>query len=81
MLADGHTTADIAARLYVASVTVRTHVAAIVRKLHVADRHAAARLFRFPGDFAADLPGGSPEAGPVDRPGDLVSPAVFKRDS
>ena len=80
MLADGLTTAEIAARLYVASVTVRTHVAAIVRKLHVEDRHAAARLFRFPGDFAADLPGVSPGGAPDVAPADLVSPAVLDGD-
>ncbi len=48
LLADGLTTGEIAARLFVAKVTVRTHVAAIVRKLHVADRHAAARLLQLP---------------------------------
>ena len=45
-LAEGLDTAQIAARLFVAKVTVRTHVAAILRKLGVPDRPAAVRLLR-----------------------------------
>lgn len=44
MMRDGLTTAEIAARLFVAPVTVRTHIAAIVRKLRVPDRRAAVEL-------------------------------------
>jgi DNA-binding NarL/FixJ family response regulator len=43
----GLSTADIAAALFIAKVTVRSHVAAIVHKLHVSDRNAAVRLFRY----------------------------------
>ena len=46
LLADGLTTAEIAARLYVNPVTVRSHVAATVRKLRVPNRDAAVALLR-----------------------------------
>ena len=44
LLADGHTTAEIADLLFVAPVTVRTHIASACRKLGVADRNAAVRV-------------------------------------
>jgi two-component system nitrate/nitrite response regulator NarL len=44
LLCQGLRTAEIAARLFVARVTVRTHIAAILRKLDVPDREAAIRL-------------------------------------
>jgi DNA-binding NarL/FixJ family response regulator len=43
-LADGATTAEIAARLSVSPVTVRRHVSALVRKLGVSSREEAVRL-------------------------------------
>jgi DNA-binding NarL/FixJ family response regulator len=46
LLARGHSTAEIARRLVLTASAVRVHIAAIVRKLHVADRAAAAELFR-----------------------------------
>ena len=46
LLAEGKTTAEIAAALFVAPVTVRSHVSAIVRKLGVGDRASAAELLR-----------------------------------
>jgi DNA-binding NarL/FixJ family response regulator len=47
MMERGLNTADIAAALFIAKVTVRSHVAAIVHKLRVSDRNAAVRLFRY----------------------------------
>ena len=44
LMAEGSSTADIAAALGVAPVTVRRHVSAILRKLEVSDRAAAVRL-------------------------------------
>jgi DNA-binding NarL/FixJ family response regulator len=44
LLRDGLTTAEIAARLFIADVTVRSHVSAILRKLRVPDRKAAVEL-------------------------------------
>jgi two-component system, NarL family, nitrate/nitrite response regulator NarL len=41
---EGLSTAEMAALLYVSSVTIRTHVSAILRKLQVPDRAAAVRL-------------------------------------
>jgi DNA-binding NarL/FixJ family response regulator len=46
LLAQGHSTADIAEKLVLSASAVRAHIASIVRKLQVADRAAAARLFR-----------------------------------
>ncbi|MGH9206591.1 MAG: response regulator [Acidimicrobiales bacterium] len=46
LLDRGRTTAQIAAELYIATVTVRSHISAILRKLQVADREAALRLLR-----------------------------------
>ena len=46
LMADGHGTADIAERLFVAKVTVRSHVSSILRKLRVADREAAVRYLK-----------------------------------
>jgi DNA-binding NarL/FixJ family response regulator len=44
LLHGGRTTAEVAARLDIAAVTVRTHVAAVLKKLQVPDRDAAFRL-------------------------------------
>ena len=43
LLDEGLGTAEIAARLFVARVTVRTHIASILKKLGVPDREAAVR--------------------------------------
>ncbi len=57
MLDGGATTAEIAARLFIAKVTVRSHIAAIRRKLQLPDRDAPLRELRLnsttkPGDDA-----------------------------
>jgi DNA-binding NarL/FixJ family response regulator len=49
LLADGQTTAQIAARLFVSPVTVRRHISSIVEKLDAPNRDAAVRLFRESG--------------------------------
>ena len=41
----GHSTAEIARRLFLSQATVRTHIASIVKKLRVADREEAVELF------------------------------------
>jgi DNA-binding NarL/FixJ family response regulator len=46
LLGQGHTTAEIAARLAIAPATVRTHVAAAVHKLGATDRRDAVRRAR-----------------------------------
>jgi DNA-binding NarL/FixJ family response regulator len=46
LLARGYTTAEIADSLVLSASTVRAHITSIVRKLQVADRAAAAELFR-----------------------------------
>jgi two-component system, NarL family, nitrate/nitrite response regulator NarL len=46
LMASGLSTEEIAARMFVAAVTVRTHIRAILRKLRVPDREAAIRLSR-----------------------------------
>jgi two-component system NarL family response regulator len=46
LMATGLSTDEIAARMFVAAVTVRTHIRAILRKLRVPDRDAAIRLSR-----------------------------------
>jgi DNA-binding NarL/FixJ family response regulator len=46
LLAQGRSTAEIAQRLVLSASAVRVHIASIVRKLNVADRAAAAELFR-----------------------------------
>jgi two-component system nitrate/nitrite response regulator NarL len=46
LMGNGLSTQEIAARLFLAQVTVRSHVAAILRKLRVPDRKAAIRLAR-----------------------------------
>lgn len=46
MMSEELTTAQMAAQMFVGSVTVRTHVHAILRKLHVPDRESAVRLLR-----------------------------------
>ena len=44
LMRQGLSTAEMATRLFVSSVTIRTHVSSIVRKLKVPDRAAAVRL-------------------------------------
>jgi two-component system, NarL family, nitrate/nitrite response regulator NarL len=56
LMASGLSTEEIAARMFVAAVTVRTHVRAILRKLRVPDRESAIRLSR-----------GEPRGRPVSR--------------
>jgi len=46
LMGNGLSTQEIAARLFLAQVTVRTHIAAILKKLRVSDRKAAIRLAR-----------------------------------
>jgi DNA-binding NarL/FixJ family response regulator len=46
LLAQGKTTAQIAAKLVLSASAVRVHIASTVRKLDVADRTAAVELFR-----------------------------------
>jgi two-component system NarL family response regulator len=46
LLADGRSTAEIAKNLVLSPSAVRAHITSIVRKLRVADRTAAAALFR-----------------------------------
>ena len=46
LLERGATTAEIAATLYIAKVTVRSHIAAICKKLHLPDREAAVQEVR-----------------------------------
>ncbi|MBO0808037.1 MAG: response regulator transcription factor, partial [Actinobacteria bacterium] len=46
LLAQGRSTAEIARTLAISPSAVRVHLASVVRKLNVADRAAAARLFR-----------------------------------
>jgi DNA-binding CsgD family transcriptional regulator len=45
-MADGLSTEQIAARMFIGKVTVRTHVANVLKKLRVPDRDAAVRLVR-----------------------------------
>ena len=49
LLAQRRSTAEIADELVLSASAVRVHIASIVRKLEVADRAAAAELFRRPG--------------------------------
>ena len=44
LMAEGLSTEDIAAKLFVAQVTVRTHISTILKKLRVPDRASAIRL-------------------------------------
>jgi DNA-binding NarL/FixJ family response regulator len=46
LLRDGHTTAEIAARLTVSAVTARRHIGSIVHKLGAPDRDSALALLR-----------------------------------
>jgi two-component system NarL family response regulator len=46
LMADGLSTEQIAARMFIGKVTVRTHVANVLKKLRVPDRDAAVRLVR-----------------------------------
>ncbi|MEX2420075.1 MAG: response regulator transcription factor [Acidimicrobiia bacterium] len=48
LLGEGLDTRQIAARLFVASVTVRSHIAAVLRKLDLPNRDAAIDLFNDP---------------------------------
>jgi DNA-binding NarL/FixJ family response regulator len=43
-MSQGKSTAEMAAQMFVSTVTVRTHVSAILRKLHVSSREDAVRL-------------------------------------
>jgi DNA-binding NarL/FixJ family response regulator len=45
LLAQGCSTARIAAKLVLSASAVRVHIASIVHKLEVSDRSAAARVF------------------------------------
>lgn len=56
LLAQGRSTAEIAGKLVVSASAVRAHIASIVRKLNVANREAAAGLFR---RQSPDRPGGA----------------------
>jgi DNA-binding NarL/FixJ family response regulator len=53
LMAEGHTTAQIAERLFVSPVTVRRHISSIVEKLGAPDRATAVQLFRECGAAAA----------------------------
>ena len=46
MLSQGHSTDEVASRLFVSPTTVRVHVSAVLRKLQVKDRESAFRLLR-----------------------------------
>jgi len=46
MLSEGHSTEDVANRLFLAQTTVRVHVSSVLRKLRVKDRESAFRLLR-----------------------------------
>lgn len=46
MLSQGHSTEEVAGRLFVSPTTVRVHVSAVLRKLAVKDRESAFRLLR-----------------------------------
>ena len=64
LLEEGASTAEIAAHLFIAKVTVRSHVAAILRKLSLPDRAAALRELRSAGTPVPDDPRGSSAHGP-----------------
>ena len=55
LLREGHSTAEIAERLFISKVTVRTHVAAILKKLRVPDRKAALRLLEENGPASGEV--------------------------
>ncbi|MFL6063303.1 MAG: response regulator [Friedmanniella sp.] len=46
LLSQGHSTEEVANRLFVSPTTVRVHVSAVLRKLRVKDRESAFRLLR-----------------------------------
>jgi len=46
MLSRGHSTEEVAGRLFVSPTTVRVHVSSVLRKLSVKDRESAFRLLR-----------------------------------
>jgi DNA-binding NarL/FixJ family response regulator len=50
MLSQGHSTEEVAGRLFVSPTTVRVHVSAVLRKLRVKDRESAFRLLSGPDD-------------------------------
>jgi DNA-binding NarL/FixJ family response regulator len=50
LMADGLSTEEMAAQLFVAQVTVRTHIRSILKKLRVPDRDAAIQLARGTAD-------------------------------
>ena len=45
LLRSGHSTSEMAERLYVSRVTIRTHVASLLHKFHVDDRNALLQHF------------------------------------
>ena len=55
LLAAGHSTDEVAKRLFLAPTTVRVHVSTVLRKLRVKDRESAFRLLR------QEPEGGAPE--------------------
>ena len=58
LLAQGHTTDEVAKRLFLAPTTVRVHVSTVLRKLHVKDRESAFRMLRQePEDATPGQPG------------------------
>jgi len=46
MLSQGHSTEEVASRLFVSPTTVRVHVSSVLRKLRVKDRESAFRLLQ-----------------------------------
>jgi DNA-binding NarL/FixJ family response regulator len=46
LLVEGHSTHQMAERLFISQVTVRSHVAAILKKLDVPNRDSAVRLLK-----------------------------------
>jgi DNA-binding NarL/FixJ family response regulator len=54
MLSQGHTTEDVAGRLFLSPTTVRVHVSSVLRKLRVKDRESAFRLLSGDQDNAPD---------------------------
>jgi DNA-binding NarL/FixJ family response regulator len=54
MLSQGHSTEDVAGRLFVSPTTVRVHVSSVLRKLRVKDRESAFRLLSGDQDNAPD---------------------------
>jgi DNA-binding NarL/FixJ family response regulator len=46
LLSQGHSTEQVATRLFVSPTTVRVHVSTVLRKLRVKDRESAFNLLR-----------------------------------